>query len=294
MQDYTGRVAVITGAGSGFGREFARIAAARGMRLVLADIAAGPLEDTAAPLRAAGAEVLSAVVDVAHDAEVAALAERTCARFGGAHLLFNNAGVASGGYLWENTDRDWEWVLGVNLMGVVHGIRHFVPRMMESVARGEPGHVVNTASMAGWLNAPLMGIYNASKHAVVAVTESLHHDLRAAGSELGVSLLCPAFVPTGIAQSHRHRPKELANSGGVTASQRMAQAASEKAVGSGRLSAEEVAQQTFAAIEAGRFYVFTHPRILPSVEARFRSALAGQEPADPFAAKPELRPGGAV
>lgn len=293
MQDYDGRVAVITGAGSGFGREFARLAAARGMRLVLADIAAAPLEETAAPLRAAGTELLTEVVDVARSRALEALAEASYARFGGVHLLFNNAGVACGGYLWENTDRDWEWVLGVNLMGVVHGIRHFVPRMMESVARGEPGHVINTASMAGWLNAPLMGIYNASKHAVVAVTESLHHDLRAAGSALGVSLLCPAFVPTGIAHSHRHRPGELANTGAATSSQRMAQAASEKAVGSGRLSAQDVARHTFAAIDEGRFYVFTHPQILPSVDARFRAVLAGEPPADPFAAKPTLRPGNA-
>jgi NAD(P)-dependent dehydrogenase (short-subunit alcohol dehydrogenase family) len=294
MKDFKGRVAVITGAGSGFGREFARLAAARGMRLVLADIAAGPLEETAAPLRAAGASLITQVCDVARSHSVKELADRSHAEFGGVHLLFNNAGVASGGYVWETSDRDWAWVMGVNLMGVVHGLQHFVPRMIEAAARGEPGHVVNTASMAGWLNAPLMGVYNVSKHAVVALTESLYQDLRAANSSLGVSLLCPAFVPTGIAHSHRHRPAELANEGAVTASQRMAQAASEKAVSSGRLSAAEVAEQTYAAIESGRFYVFTHPKILPSVQARFEAALAGAAPADPFATKPELRPGGTV
>ena len=121
----------------------------------------------------------------------------------------NNAGVGGGGYLWENTDKDWNWVLGVNLMGVVHGIQHFVPRMLEANRHGTPGHIVNTASMAGWLCAPLMGVYNVSKHAVVALSETLHHDLRLAQSTIGVTALCPAFVPTGIADSHRNRPKTL-------------------------------------------------------------------------------------
>ncbi len=112
----------------------------------------------------------------------------------------NNAGVGGGGYLWENTARDWQWVMGVNLMGVVHGVQHFVPRMLEANQRGEPGHVVNTASMAGWLAPPLMGVYNVSKHAVVALSETLYHDLQLAQSTIGVSVLCPAFVPTGIAR----------------------------------------------------------------------------------------------
>jgi NAD(P)-dependent dehydrogenase (short-subunit alcohol dehydrogenase family) len=285
-----GRVAVITGAGSGFGREFARLGARAGMRLVLADIQEGALRDTVQELQQAGAAVAAEVVDVAASRQVARLAERAYGEFGAVNLLINNAGVACGGYLWENSDKDWQWVLGVNLMGVVHGVQHFVPRMLAAEARGEPGHIVNTASMAGWLTAPLMGVYNVSKHAVVALTETLHHDLRLAQSAIGVTLLSPAFVPTGIAQSHRARPGELANPAPLTRSQELAQANSEKAVSGGRVSAAEVAALTFDAVRDNRFYVYTHPKILASVQARFEAALAGEAPADPFASRPAARP----
>ena len=157
-------------------------------------------------------------------------------------------------------------------------------------SHGTPGHIVNTASMAGWLCAPLMGVYNVSKHAVVALSETLFHDLKLAQSTIGVTALCPAFVPTGIAESHRNRPQPLANPAPPTASQRMAQAASEKAVSSGRLTASQVAQMTFDAVRENRFYVFTHPQILPTVQARFDAALQGESPADPFATKPGAKP----
>ncbi len=181
-------------------------------------------------------------------------------------------------------------VIGVNLMGVVHGVQHFIPRMLQANQHGQPGHIVNTASVAGWLAAPLMGVYNVSKHAVIALSETLHHDLRLAQSTIGVSVLCPAFVPTGIAQSIRYRPAELLNAEELTASQRIAQAASEKAVASGKITAEEVAQQTFDAVRDSRFYVFTHPQILPSLRARFDAVLGGTEPADPYAARVGARP----
>jgi len=290
MKDLNGKVAVITGAGSGFGREFARFGAREGMKLVLADVQREALDAIVAELGGAGAEVVGEVVDVADSGQVAQLADRAFQAFGPVHLLMNNAGVGGGGYLWENTDKDWNWVLGVNLMGVVHGIQHFVPRMLEANRHGTPGHIVNTASMAGWLAAPLMGVYNVSKHAVVALTETLYHDLRLAGSTIGVTALCPAFVPTGIADSHRNRPKTLANPAPPTTSQRMAQAASEKAVSSGRMTAEQVAQMTFDAVRESRFYVFTHPQILPTVQARFEAALRGDAPADPFAGKPAAKP----
>jgi len=290
MKDLNGKVAVITGAGSGFGREFARFGAREGMKLVLADVQREALDAIVAELGGAGAEVVGEVVDVADSGQVAQLADRAFQAFGPVHLLMNNAGVGGGGYLWENTDKDWNWVLGVNLMGVVHGIQHFVPRMLEANRHGTPGHIVNTASMAGWLAAPLMGVYNVSKHAVVALTETLYHDLRLAGSTIGVTALCPAFVPTGIADSHRNRPKTLANPAPPTTSQRMAQAASEKAVSSGRMTAEQVAQMTFDAVRENRFYVFTHPQILPTVQARFEAALRGDAPADPFAGKPAAKP----
>jgi NAD(P)-dependent dehydrogenase (short-subunit alcohol dehydrogenase family) len=290
MKDLAGKVAVITGAASGFGREFARLGAREGMKLVLADVQRDALDGVVAELAGDGAEAIGEVVDVADSEQVAQLADRAFQAFGPVHLLMNNAGVGGGGYLWENTDKDWHWVLGVNLMGVVHGIQHFVPRMLEANRHGTPGHVVNTASMAGWLAAPLMGVYNVSKHAVVALSETLYHDLKLAQSSIGVTALCPAFVPTGIADSHRNRPKTLANPVPPTTSQRMAQAASEKAVSSGRMTAEQVAQMTFDAVRENRFYVFTHPQILPTVQARFEAALHGHAPADPFAGKPAAKP----
>ncbi len=290
MKELAGKVAVITGAGSGFGREFARLGAREGMKLVLADVQRDALDATVAEVRGAGADVIGEIADVADSGQVAALADRAFQAFGPVHLLMNNAGVGGGGYLWENTDKDWNWVLGVNLMGVVHGIQHFVPRMLEANRHGTPGHIVNTASMAGWLCAPLMGVYNVSKHAVVALSETLYHDLKLAESTIGVTALCPAFVPTGIAESHRNRPRNLANPAPQTTSQRMAQAASEKAVSSGRMTAEQVARMTFDAVRENRFYVFTHPQILPTVQARYEAALHGGAPADPFATKPSAKP----
>ncbi|HUN91336.1 MAG TPA: SDR family oxidoreductase [Burkholderiaceae bacterium] len=290
MDTFEGRVAVITGAGSGFGREFARLGHRLGMRLVLADVQQDALAAVCGELGADPARVIAEPVDVSRPDQVERLAQRTFDTFGAANLLFNNAGVGGGGFVWESSERDWAWVMGVNVNGVVNGLRSFVPRMLESERRNEPGHVVNTASMAGWLCAPAMGVYNASKHAVVALTETLHHDLALAGSRIGTTLLCPAFVPTGIANSERNRPSDLANAAPPTASQRMAQQASEKAVSSGRLGAQEVAQMTFDAIRDRRFYVFTHPQILPSVQDRFDAVLHGRMPADPFASRPDRRP----
>ncbi len=181
MQVFSNRVAVITGAGSGFGREFALTAVGLGMRLVLADIQPGPLDETKKLVEAKGATAVTAVCDVSKAADVESLAALALSSFGGVNLLFNNAGVGSGGLVWENTVKDWDWVLGVNVWGVIHGVRVFTPLMLEQ-AKADPeyeGHIVNTASMAGLLSPQLMGAYNVSKHAVVALSETLYHDLGA-------------------------------------------------------------------------------------------------------------------
>jgi NAD(P)-dependent dehydrogenase (short-subunit alcohol dehydrogenase family) len=291
MQEFSGKVAVITGAGSGFGAAFARRAHSLGMRLVLADVQADALDREVGALRAAGADAVSVCCDVSSDAEVGRLAQAAYDSFGAVNLLFNNAGVAgSGGYLWENSEADWRWMLGVNVMGVALGIRHFLPRMIAAGLDEDSGHVVNTASIAGWLCAPLMGVYSATKAAVVSASETLYQDLRLAGSRIGVSVLCPAFVPTAIFESERNRPAALDNRQPMTASQRLARAAGQKAVAGGRLGAHEIAVLTFEAIRDRRFYVFTHPQILPTVSARFEAALAGREPADPYAGRQAARP----
>ena len=286
MKDLAGRIAVITGAGSGFGREFARIGARERMKLVLADVQQDALDEVVAEARDSGAQALGVRADVSNAAQVQQLAARTVEKFGAAHLLFNNAGVAAGGgFVWEVSLEDWQWVLSVNLMGVVHGIRSFVPLMLKQDCEC---HVVNTASAAGLVSAPLMAAYNVSKHGVVTLSETMFHDLRAAGAKVGVSVLCPAFVPTNIRQSERNRPAELTEDALPTPSQIAARERAEKAVGSGRLSAAEVARMTFEAVREGRFYVITHPKMLASVELRLQDIGTQRNPSDPYTVKPEL------
>ncbi len=282
---------MITGAASGLGLSMARRARALGMRLVLADVEPEPLARAVEELGGSAAGTLGEVVDVSDEAAVARLADRAFSATGDVGLLVSNAGVGGGGLLWETSEKEWRWVMGVNLMGVVHGVRHFVPRMLEAERRGRPSHVVHTASIAGWITPPLLGAYSVSKHAVVALTETLFHDLRLAGSSIGVTLLSPAFVPTGIARSERNRPAGLADDGPRTVSQERARATVEKAVAGGRIGADEVARLTFEAVLEDRFHVFTHPQILPSVKARLDAALAGEPPADPYGERPDRRPG---
>ncbi len=289
MKELHGRVAVITGAGSGFGREFARVAAARGMRVALADINEAALDETVRELRATGVSVIGVRTDVSKASEVQALADATMAAYGAVHLLFNNAGVGSGGFVWESTDADWQWVMGANVWSVIHGVRIFTPLML---SHGEPAHIVNTASAAGLITAPNMGIYNVSKHAVVALSETLYQDLKIIRAKIGVSVLCPAFVPTGIAYSHRNRPADLANTLPPTPSMLAAQQASVKAVESGRISAPEIAAMTFAAIDEGRFYIVPHEKILDIVQQRLDDVVALRNPSDMFALNPEHAPPG--
>jgi NAD(P)-dependent dehydrogenase (short-subunit alcohol dehydrogenase family) len=286
MKDLIGRVAAITGAGSGIGRELARMAARERMRLVLADVQQDALEGVVAEAQAGGAEVLGVRTDVSKLDDVQRFADRALAKFGAVHLLFNNAGVAGGGgYVWETSAGDWLWILGVNLMGVVNGIRCFVPAMLKQECEC---HVVNTASAAGLVSAPLMSVYNVSKHAVVTLSETLFHDLRLAKTKMGVSVLCPAFVPTNIGNSERNRPAELSRAAQPTPSQIAARERSEKAVSSGRLSAADVARMTFDAVRENRFYVITHPKMLASVELRMQDVISQRNPSDPYTFKPEV------
>lgn len=289
MRDFNGKIAVITGAASGFGREFALLGARLGMKLVLADVQ--PLQETEAAARAIGAEVVAQHCDVRDGAQVDALAQAAMQRFGAVHLVFNNAGVGAGGLLWESSQADWEWVLGVNLWGVIHGVRAFTPLML-ACAKQDPayeGHIVNTASMAGLLTPPLMGAYNVSKHAVVALTETLYHDLALVGAPIGVSVLCPYFVPTGIGQSHRARPDDAQSDAAPTRSQQVAQASLEKAVSSGKVSAADVARLSFDAIREQRFYIYSHPQSLGNVQRRVEDILQGRNPGDPYEAAPQVR-----
>jgi NAD(P)-dependent dehydrogenase (short-subunit alcohol dehydrogenase family) len=292
IENFKGKTAVLTGAGSGFGLECARIGAKLGMNLVLVDVQQDALDKAAAEMTAQGVHVLARKVDVSNAQAMEQLAADVKARFGAPHFVFNNAGVGAGGLVWENSVADWEWVLGVNLWGVVHGVRLFTPMMLEA-AKADPayrGHIVNTASMAGLLTPPNMGIYNVSKHAVVSLTETLYQDLHLVSDQVSASVLCPYFVPTGISQSHRNRPADLA-ADKPTTSQLIGQAQSDKAVGSGKVSAADVAQKVFDAVAQGRFYIYSHPQALGNVQSRMEAIVMGSNPPDPFAAKPELGEG---
>ena len=289
ITNFKGKTAVLTGAGSGFGLECARIGAARGMNLVLVDVQQEALDKAEAELKATGVQVLARKVDVSDAAQMEKLAAEVKETFGAPHFVFNNAGVGAGGLVWENTVADWQWVLGVNVWGVIHGVRLFTPMMLEA-AKADPayeGHIVNTASMAGLLAPPNMGIYNVSKHAVVSLTETLYQDLALVSDQVSASLLCPFFVPTGIGHSERNRPQSL-EAQPLTASQKIGQAMTDKAVGSGKVTATDVAQKVFEAMASGQFYIYSHPQALGSVQVRMEDVVQGRNPTDPFAHKPEL------
>ena len=288
------QTAVITGAASGFGLEASRIAAGRGMNVVMADVQQAALDQAvpaiASIAQAHGAAVMPFRIDVAKAAEFEALGTATLQRFGAPRFFFNNAGVGAGGLIWEHTLKDWEWVVGVNLMGVAHGVRVFTP-MMLAAAQADPafvGHIVNTASMAGLLNAPNMGVYNVTKHAVVAISETLYQDLALVTEQVHAHVLCPYFVPTGIHLSERNRPAEFQEDVAATRSQLIAQAMSDQAVTRGKLTAAQVAQYVFDAMDANRFYVFSHPHALAGVQTRLEDIVTLRNPTDPFHAKPEI------
>jgi len=296
MKNFKGRTAVLTGAGSGFGLECARIAAREGMHVVMVDVQADALATAAAEVAALaaplGGRVLARRVDVSQAEAMQTLAGEVQAAFGAPSLVFNNAGVGgAGGLVWEASVKDWEWVLNVNVWGVVHGVRLFTP-MMLAAAQADPayeGHIVNTASMAGMLSPPNMGVYNVSKHAVVTLSETLYQDLSLVTEQVHAHVLCPYFVPTGISQSQRNRPAELANDNPqLTKSQLIAQAMSDKAVGSGKISAAQVAAMVFEALREDRFYIFSHPHALGPVKTRLDDVLAVRNPTDAFEGRPDV------
>ena len=276
MRELKGKVAAVTGAASGLGRAMALAFADEGMHVALADVS--DTSDVLAQVEARGVKARAMTVDVSSAASVEAFAAMIDRDLGGAHLVCNNAGVSPLGAVWEASLGDWQWMLGVNLWGVIHGVKSFVPRLM---ARNV-GHVVNTASVAGLINPPGSGAYNVTKHAVVALSETLQHDLRERNSAVGVSVLCPAYVPTGIADSERNRPsgfQATVKSGETLAREAMLK----KAVASGRLSADDVARAVVQAVKDERFYILTHPRIKAAIRARMEDILEERTPRNPMA-----------
>ena len=271
MKELAGKTAVVTGAGSGLGRAMALAFAREGMQLALCDVDEAALAET---ISLVNGKALTMRVDVSKAAEVQAFADRIEEPW----LVCNNAGVSPLGAVWENTVEDWQWILNVNLWGVIHGVRAFAPRLIER----NSGHIVNTASVAGLISPPGMGAYNVTKHAVVALSESLHQDLRERGSAIGVSVLCPAYVPTGISSSERNRPATLPP-GPKSPQTQAKEAMMRKAVSSGKLSADDVANAVVAAVKEDRFYILTHPRIKGAIQARMEDILQERPPRNPLA-----------
>jgi NAD(P)-dependent dehydrogenase (short-subunit alcohol dehydrogenase family) len=277
MQDLKGKVAVVTGAASGIGFGMAERFAAEGMRVVMADIEEAALNDASKRLADTGATVLPVLTDVSKGESVDALAARTFDEFGTVHVLCNNAGVATGGLMWTLTERDWAWVMGVNLWGVIHGVRAFVGRMVD---QGE-GHVVNTASIAGLTSAPMMGPYNVTKHAVVTLSETLQQELAMQSSPVRVSVLCPGWVNTRIGESDRNRPAELQQEGAPDPIGEAGREFLKTLVESG-LPPSEVAGRVLDAIREERFYILTHPEMTSMIERRMEDILEGRTPTMSF------------
>lgn len=274
MQHFAGKVAVVTGAASGIGAALAQRFAREGMRVVLSDVEQGALDLTAGALAAAGATVLAVPTDVSDAAQVTALADRTWETFGGCDLLCNNAGVFVGGKLWERSLNDWRWLLGVNLWGVVHGIHAFVPRML---AQDREGHVVNTASLAGLISSPFLGVYNVSKHAIVTLSETLHHELALVNAKLKVSVLCPGMVNTRAPDVERNRPAALHNDAPPRADEQALADAVRAGLAAG-VDPAEIAAVVVDAVRAERFWVFNDLRSHSAIRTRLEDVLAARNP----------------
>lgn len=275
MQNLDDKIAVITGAAEGIGKAIALQCAAQGMKLVLADIDGDKLSATVAEIKALGTEVIGQVTDVSKSKDVENLADIAFSTFGRVHLLVNNAGVALAKNAWETTEQDWNWLIGVNLFGVTHALRAFIPRMLEL---GDEGHIVNTASIAGLISAPSLAAYNVSKFGVVTLSEGLHHDLIIRGAKINVSVLCPGWVNTRINDSERHRAK--AERTDVTRLDKVSTHIGMTVMNAVRagISAGEVASATLDAVINNKFYILTHPHTLKGVEIRMQDVLSQRAP----------------
>jgi NAD(P)-dependent dehydrogenase (short-subunit alcohol dehydrogenase family) len=275
VKEFRDRVAVVTGAASGIGRGIARACAREGMRIVVADVdeaGAGALADE---LRAGGADVRVQPTDVRHGDSVDALARATLDAFGAVHLVFNNAGVLLGGLCWERTEDDWRWVMDVNLFGVVNGLRTFVPILLE---QGEPAHVVNTASVGGFMVGPFLAPYLVSKHAVVALSEAARQELATLDTPVGLSVLCPGPIATGIARSERVRPSDRPATAALRSeAEKGFDEALRAGIDSG-MEPDEVGRIVFEALRAERFWIYTHPVPAEMIRARAESIIAGTDP----------------
>ncbi len=274
MQHLDGKVAVVTGAASGIGLAMAQRFAREGMKLTLVDIEAGALEEAAAELASGGADVFAQRVDVSDADSMDGLAQAVLDRFGAVHLVCNNAGVATGGPIWDLTTADWEFAMRPNLWGVIHGVRVFTKHL---IAQDE-GHIVNTASLAGLVSLPGIGPYNVTKHAVVTLSETLHGELAALGSKVGVSVLCPGFVSTRLWESDRNWPEDLPRRDPQPAEQQEQTRAVLKALIEGGISTEPVVERVVDAIVNQRFYILTHEGSEDAVEQRMRRIVRGENP----------------
>jgi NAD(P)-dependent dehydrogenase (short-subunit alcohol dehydrogenase family) len=271
VDDLTGRVAVVTGAASGLGRAMAERFAAEGMRVVLSDIDRDGVHEVATALSKAGSETHAVVTDVSRSEDVERLADEAFARFGAVHVLCNNAGVVKNARTWALTLDDWSWVLGVDLWSVIHGVRAFVPRML---AQGDGGHVVNTASMAGLLPMPKLAAYATAKSAVVALSESLQHDLDAEGADISVSVFCPGFIATRITDSARNRPTSLADTAASPGPRTVSGVQP-------TMTAEEAAGHVVDAVRTRRFWILTHPEYRDAIQQRAAGIGTDARPVPP-------------
>jgi NAD(P)-dependent dehydrogenase (short-subunit alcohol dehydrogenase family) len=280
MKEFKGKVAVVTGAASGIGKALAERCVSEGMKVVLADIDEANLARTEDELKTAGAAVIAVKRDVSKRSDVEILARRSVDAFGQVHLLFNNAGVGAGGTPWEATWNDWEWVIGVNLWGVIHGVKVFTPLML---AQNTECHIVNTSSAAGLIVGGGSAPYAVTKHGVVALSESLYLSLQQRNSPVKVSVLCPGLVRTDIANSERHRPAELRNEPVAMSPEMQAGLAAFKAAIDASMPPAQVAAAAFDAIQKEQFYILSHPEWMEVVQLRTDNLLRMENPQSPTA-----------